>query len=635
MGSNNQDSENYRRPRTKIVFNEDSPEEISRARAAYAAKLARENAATNNDTPISQLPDTSISQNIDPSTDEQWSSWFSEQRRLMEDQATTNASHDGSSNTDNNQEIPSFLKPSTPSDSDLDLTTKVFSSDTDTPVNHTPLIWETPSPSLQSIMDQPNDDELSGPAVDSPQAPWGPTRFGQFVRDNPDYGAVPQDTQPTLIKRAGAVLGGLRDRVSHYVQERQEAADIANAAKTDQDRQNEQAEKDRNNKRIAILAGATIGGTVLVAGGVFGLNELSKAIGKSLSQAAAAATPEPSRANIVAVVAAATATEAPTAEPRPTVTIDVSTAVPAAEPTAKPTAVPTTAEVAAVQATEVPAVAIDVGPISLDSSNWPTTTQGAADMFGGKPGYFEVITDTINPSNIRTRWHLIEQDNAISVTVPANTSFEGYFDTKPGRDPIAFVATNGVEVKAQGGTFWEYAAADLWCAMGNQKRYNFADTVKYIETIGFEAPQSCPEGDLDALAANNLNEGEVLTETLTAEWPKTNVEAAKLFGGLAKYWTTTPEGGWRLIEQHKPLTVTVPNNFALEGYRDLRENGNPLQLVATGAKVKVQGGTIWNDSACNVFDAMANQKKYTMEIAESWIARVGFFTKDCQVPQHR
>lgn len=75
---------------------------------------------------------------------------------------------------------------------------------------------------------------------------------------------------------------------------------------------------------------------------------------------------------------------------------------------------------------------------------WPKTPEKAAALFGGKPQRWEK-----NPDG---GWHLKEEGSRIKID-PRGYLAEGYYDTKPGKNPLC-IASAGVEVEIQGGTIW-------------------------------------------------------------------------------------------------------------------------------------------------------------------------------------
>jgi hypothetical protein len=106
------------------------------------------------------------------------------------------------------------------------------------------------------------------------------------------------------------------------------------------------------------------------------------------------------------------------------------TATPTPEPTATKTPTPT----ATPEALAVP----EVLPA------WPKTAEEVAALFGGSPERWEV-----NPDG---GWHLREEGWTTLID-PHGYLMEGYYDTKPGKNPLC-IASAGVEVEIQGGTVW-------------------------------------------------------------------------------------------------------------------------------------------------------------------------------------
>jgi len=91
--------------------------------------------------------------------------------------------------------------------------------------------------------------------------------------------------------------------------------------------------------------------------------------------------------------------------------------------------------------------AVTTKTAGTSSAKWPTNAAEAAAAFGGDASRWEATAD---PGG----WHLREE--AFSVVInPRGFLAEGYFDTKPGKNPqcFAFIVPMGV----QGATVWSEA----------------------------------------------------------------------------------------------------------------------------------------------------------------------------------
>lgn len=122
--------------------------------------------------------------------------------------------------------------------------------------------------------------------------------------------------------------------------------------------------------------------------------------------------------------------------------------------------------------------------VTSDRQAWPETSAQAAATFGG-------IRERWEPTADPGGWHLREKPDR-TVINPSGYPLEGYYDTKPGRDPRQFVST--VAIEAQGCTIWRDATPEqLFCAMVAQKYPGLSyDQVKgLIDAVGFTKPVSC------------------------------------------------------------------------------------------------------------------------------------------------
>jgi hypothetical protein len=133
----------------------------------------------------------------------------------------------------------------------------------------------------------------------------------------------------------------------------------------------------------------------------------------------------------------------PKPEPTPTRT-PTPTATAKAERTATPTQTPEPTKTSTPTATsEVTAVA-EATPVPEVLPTWPETAEAAAALFGGSPDRWEK-----NPDG---GWHLREEGWRTLID-PKGYLMEGYYDTKPGKNPSCFTSV-GVGVEMQGGTIW-------------------------------------------------------------------------------------------------------------------------------------------------------------------------------------
>lgn len=115
---------------------------------------------------------------------------------------------------------------------------------------------------------------------------------------------------------------------------------------------------------------------------------------------------------------------------------------------------------------------------------WPETQVQAATIFGGIPERWEPTAD---PGG----WHLREEAERTIIN-PSGYPLEGYYDTKPGRDPRQFVSTVAIEV--QGCTVWRDATPEqLFCAMVAQKYpgLSYNQVRGLIDAVGFTKPVCC------------------------------------------------------------------------------------------------------------------------------------------------
>lgn len=122
------------------------------------------------------------------------------------------------------------------------------------------------------------------------------------------------------------------------------------------------------------------------------------------------------------------------------------TATPTPEPTATKTPTPEPTATASPEALAVP----EVLPA------WPKTAEEVAALFGGSPERWEK-----NPDG---GWHLKEEGFRTLID-PNGYLAEGYYDTKPGKNPLCF-SSAGIPFEIQGGTIWtergtEEAAVEL------------------------------------------------------------------------------------------------------------------------------------------------------------------------------
>lgn len=122
--------------------------------------------------------------------------------------------------------------------------------------------------------------------------------------------------------------------------------------------------------------------------------------------------------------------------------------------------------------------------IRSNKAAWPETQAQAATIFGGIPERWETTAD---PGG----WHLREEAERTIIN-PSGYPLEGYYDTKPGRDPRQFVSAVAIDV--QGCTVWRDATPEqLFCAMVAQKYpgLSYNQVRGLIDAVGFTKPVSC------------------------------------------------------------------------------------------------------------------------------------------------
>lgn len=128
-----------------------------------------------------------------------------------------------------------------------------------------------------------------------------------------------------------------------------------------------------------------------------------------------------------------------------------------------------------------------VASVPRQKASWPLGPTEAAATFGGEARRWEPTADCCG-------WHLREEASRVSID-PRGFAMEGYYDTRPGRDPRQFVAVDPVEV--QGATIWRDADGPrVFCAMIGQKYRNtqtsFDQVKDGIDAVGFSKPAACP-----------------------------------------------------------------------------------------------------------------------------------------------
>lgn len=137
----------------------------------------------------------------------------------------------------------------------------------------------------------------------------------------------------------------------------------------------------------------------------------------------------------------------------------------------------------------VPPVQSAAQPAVVQPAGWPTTPAEAAARFapGTSPTRWEVSPEG--------GWHMREEPFRAIVN-PSGFILEGYYDTKPGKDPRQFVSV--LPIEAQGVTVWRATPEELFCAMGVQKfaRHGIAYATwrDAIDAVGFTKPANCVGG---------------------------------------------------------------------------------------------------------------------------------------------
>ncbi len=232
----------------------------------------------------------------------------------------------------------------------------------------------------------------------------------------------------------------------------------------------------------------------------------------------------------------------------------------------------------------VPSVSL-VQAVNIPS--FPKTVAEAAATFG-------VDGSTRNPKRWEKTaegdgWHLSEAQigddtkDALNAN-PKGWLMEGYYDTKPGRNPFALVAV-GIDsnIPVQGATFWNVTKIDqadklqAEMAIPKWKDENGNVTVHPVTKI-------VPNQDQKAKAES------ATTASAVFEYPQNADKAAIVFGGKAKQWKLNPSGVWNFNSTEE--TIINLDGVTADGYN---KDG---PVVATGSNgkvsVKLLGGTFYN-----------------------------------------
>lgn len=201
-------------------------------------------------------------------------------------------------------------------------------------------------------------------------------------------------------------------------------------------------------------------------------------------------------------------------------------------------------------------------------------------------------------------WHLSEatrvDDTKDALNVNPNGYLtEGYFDTKPGHNPFAFVIA-GIKdlIPAQGVTVWNVKSIDqaskLQKEMATPKWKDgngnpFDHPVVIIVPNQEQKVTIVPSITPKATATIAKAEGKAIPAA-SSEYPQTAEKAASLFGGKSNEWKLNPEGVWN-FNSNEETTMTL-DKVTADGYN---KDG---PVVATGSNgkvsVKLLGGTFYN-----------------------------------------
>jgi len=306
------------------------------------------------------------------------------------------------------------------------------------------------------------------------------------------------------------------------------------------------------------------------------------------------ATPTPVTKTADGFVPTPTATLVPrvesTATPKVTATVKV-------EATNTPEVVTSTKELPKPAAWDhVPVVSL-VKAVNVPS--FPKTAAEAAATFG-------IDGSTREPKRWeRTAegdgWHLSEAQSsddtkdALNVN-PRGYLTEGYYDTKPGHNPYAFVivAIDG-KIPAQGATFWNVQQIDQADKLAGEmavpkwKDENGNVTVHPVTKI---VPNSV------------VSNQKVETTPVPIKYPDTADKAASFFGGKSEEWKLDPSGNWNFNSKEGAVVITL-DGVTADGYN---QDG---PVVATGLQGKISvrllGGTMYNinlDEVNKLIDAV-------------------------------
>lgn len=211
--------------------------------------------------------------------------------------------------------------------------------------------------------------------------------------------------------------------------------------------------------------------------------------------------------------------------------------------------------------------------------SFPKTATEAAATFGVDGSTKDPKRWELTPEG---GWHLSEAQigddtkDALNVN-PKGYLMEGYYDTKPGRNPYALVAVGiNSNIPIQGATFW------------NEQRVNQADKLQNEMAIPKWRDEN---GNVTIHPVTKIVPNQEQKVTVApAEYPETAEKAASLFGGKPEQWKLNPQGVWNFNSNEE--TAMTLDRVTADGY-----NKDGL-VVATGSNgkvsVKLLGGTFYN-----------------------------------------
>lgn len=222
---------------------------------------------------------------------------------------------------------------------------------------------------------------------------------------------------------------------------------------------------------------------------------------------------------------------------------------------------------------------------AVNVPSFPKTREEAAATFGVDGSTRDPKRWELTPEG---GWHLSEAQigddtkDALNVN-PKGYLMEGYYDTKPGRNPFALVAV-GIDsnIPIQGATFW------------NEQRIDQADKLQNEMAI----PKWRDENGnvtihpVTKIVPNQEEQGVTEEPPITAsiEYPLTAEKAASLFGGKPEQWKLNPDGAWN-FNSSEETTITL-DGVTADGYN----SDGPVVATGSNGKVSVKllGGTFYN-----------------------------------------